>query len=117
MPKSSSPAPFANTTRWSRRIQSTRPARNSNWLRRISAPGKRTKPRKACWQRSKQLPVIGPRKNCFCNCKNHRQRPTNKEGPRMASVYEFDKDAVELQQRIDRFHEVREGIMNQVRQV
>ncbi|HEY3627192.1 MAG TPA: AAA family ATPase [Terracidiphilus sp.] len=35
----------------------------------------------------------------------------------MASVYEFDKDAVELQQRIDRFHEVREGIMNQVRQV
>src|SRR5438067_1794570 len=35
----------------------------------------------------------------------------------MASVYEFNKDAVELQQRIDRFHEVREAIMKQVRQV
>jgi MoxR-like ATPase len=35
----------------------------------------------------------------------------------MASVYEFNKDAVELQQRIDRFHEVREGIVKQVRQV
>jgi MoxR-like ATPase len=35
----------------------------------------------------------------------------------MASVYEFDKDAVELQQRIERFHEVREGIVKQVRQV
>jgi len=35
----------------------------------------------------------------------------------MASVYEFNKDEVELQQRIDRFHEVREGIMQQVRQV
>jgi len=35
----------------------------------------------------------------------------------MASVYEFNKDEVELQQRIDRFHEVREGIMKQVRQV
>jgi MoxR-like ATPase len=35
----------------------------------------------------------------------------------MASVYEFNKDAVELQQRIDRFHAVREGIVKQVRQV
>ena len=35
----------------------------------------------------------------------------------MASVYEFNKDEVELQQRIDRFHEVREDIMKQVRQV
>ncbi len=35
----------------------------------------------------------------------------------MASVYEFNKDAVELQQRIDRFHDVREGIVRQVRQV
>jgi MoxR-like ATPase len=35
----------------------------------------------------------------------------------MASVYEFNKDAVELQQRIDRFHEVRERIVKQVRQV
>src|ERR1700757_952874 len=35
----------------------------------------------------------------------------------MASVYEFNKDAVELEQRINRFHEVREGIVKQVRQV
>jgi MoxR-like ATPase len=35
----------------------------------------------------------------------------------MASVYEFNKDAVELQQRIERFHDVRDGIMQQVRQV
>jgi MoxR-like ATPase len=35
----------------------------------------------------------------------------------MASVYEFDKDAVELQERIERFHGVRDGIMKQVRQV
>jgi MoxR-like ATPase len=35
----------------------------------------------------------------------------------MASVYEFNKDAVELQERIDRFHAVREGIVKQVRQV
>jgi MoxR-like ATPase len=35
----------------------------------------------------------------------------------MASVYEFDKDAVELQERIERFHAVRDGIMKQVRQV
>ena len=35
----------------------------------------------------------------------------------MASVQEFNKDAVELQQRIDRFHDVREGIVKQVRQV
>ncbi len=35
----------------------------------------------------------------------------------MASVYEFNKDAVELQQRIERFHEVRDGIVKQVRQV
>jgi MoxR-like ATPase len=35
----------------------------------------------------------------------------------MASVYEFDKDAVELQERIERFHAVRDGILKQVRQV
>ena len=35
----------------------------------------------------------------------------------MASVYEFDKDAVELQERIERFHTVRDGILKQVRQV
>ncbi len=35
----------------------------------------------------------------------------------MASVYEFNKDAVELEQRINRFHQVREGIVKQVRQV
>jgi MoxR-like ATPase len=35
----------------------------------------------------------------------------------MASVYEFNKDAVELQQRIERFHAVRDEIMKQVRQV
>jgi len=35
----------------------------------------------------------------------------------MASVYEFDKDAVDLQERIERFHAVRDGIMKQVRQV
>ncbi len=35
----------------------------------------------------------------------------------MASVYEFNKDAVDLQQRIERFHEVRDGIVQQVRQL
>jgi MoxR-like ATPase len=35
----------------------------------------------------------------------------------MASVYEFNKDAVELEQRINRFHQVREAIVKQVRQV
>ncbi len=35
----------------------------------------------------------------------------------MATVYEMDSDAVELQQRIERFHAVREGILQQVRQV
>ena len=35
----------------------------------------------------------------------------------MASVYEFDKDAVQLQERIERFHGVRDGILKQVRQV
>src|SRR6201997_2868956 len=35
----------------------------------------------------------------------------------MASVSEFNKDAVELQQRIERFHDVRDRIMQQVRQV
>ena len=35
----------------------------------------------------------------------------------MASVSELNADAVELQQRIERFHAVREGIMKQVRQV
>jgi MoxR-like ATPase len=35
----------------------------------------------------------------------------------MASVSELNTDAVELQQRIERFHAVREGIMRQVRQV
>src|SRR3954454_11603788 len=35
----------------------------------------------------------------------------------MASVYEFDKDAVELQERIERFHAVRDGIVKQVREV
>jgi len=35
----------------------------------------------------------------------------------MATVYEMDPDAVELQQRIERFHAVREGILQQVRQV
>src|SRR5438552_2012723 len=35
----------------------------------------------------------------------------------MASVYEFDKNAVELQERIERFHAVRDGILKQVRQV
>ena len=35
----------------------------------------------------------------------------------MASVYEFDMDAVELQERIERFHAVRDGILKQVRQV
>jgi MoxR-like ATPase len=35
----------------------------------------------------------------------------------MASVSEMNADAVELQQRIERFHAVREGIMRQVRQV
>lgn len=35
----------------------------------------------------------------------------------MATVYEMNSDAVELQQRIERFHAVREGILKQVRQV
>jgi MoxR-like ATPase len=35
----------------------------------------------------------------------------------MASVSEFNQDAVELQERIERFHAVRDGIMKQVRQV
>ena len=35
----------------------------------------------------------------------------------MASVSELNTDAVELQQRIERFHAVREGILKQVRQV
>ena len=35
----------------------------------------------------------------------------------MATVYEMNTDAVELQQRIERFHAVREGILQQVRQV
>ncbi len=35
----------------------------------------------------------------------------------MATVYEMNSDAVELQQRIERFHAVREGILQQVRQV
>jgi MoxR-like ATPase len=35
----------------------------------------------------------------------------------MATVYEMNSDAVELQQRIERFHAVREGILEQVRQV
>ena len=35
----------------------------------------------------------------------------------MATVYELNSDAVDLQQRIERFHAVREGILKQVRQV
>ena len=35
----------------------------------------------------------------------------------MATVYEMNSDAVELQQRIERFQAVREGILQQVRQV
>ena len=35
----------------------------------------------------------------------------------MATVYEMNSDAAELRQRIERFHAVREGILQQVRQV
>src|SRR5579863_2350827 len=35
----------------------------------------------------------------------------------MATVYELNSDAVDLEQRIERFHAVREGILKQVRQV
>ncbi len=35
----------------------------------------------------------------------------------MATVYEMNTDAADLQQRIERFHAVREGILQQVRQV
>jgi MoxR-like ATPase len=35
----------------------------------------------------------------------------------MATVYEMNMDAADLQQRVERFHAVREGILQQVRQV
>ena len=35
----------------------------------------------------------------------------------MATVAELNPEAAELQQRIDRFHAVRDGILEQVRQV
>src|SRR6201982_3984053 len=107
-------APFASTTRWWPRTQWTRRGRNSSWRRRILRLGKRTRRRRACWRRWRQLPGIVRRRSCCWNCRDHQSR-TEREW--MASVSELNTDAVELQRRIERFHAVREGILKQVRQV
>ena len=69
-------------TRWSHQIPSTRRARSSIWRRLISPRGRKTRPRTACWPRSKLRPAIAPRKSCCSSCRNHPQRRTDKKGIR-----------------------------------
>src|SRR6202012_1624635 len=48
---------------------------------------------------------------------HHPQRRTDEERKPMALSIDLNPDAAQLQQRIERFHAVREGIMRQVREV
>ena len=42
--------------------------------------GKKERPRRVCWPRLKLHPAIARHKSCCSNCKDHHQKPTDKDG-------------------------------------
>ena len=59
---------------------------NSISRRPILPPGRKTRPRKVCWPRSKLRRAIAPHKSCCSSCSNRPQSPTDKKGIAMVSV-------------------------------
>src|SRR3984957_19819137 len=91
------------------------------WHGLILLPGSASRRRRVCCSRWRPRRDIGRRRSCCWRCKILLRRVLTirtKEGNLpMSSLTELNPDAAQLQQRVERFHTVRDGILEQVRQV